>query len=291
MTAMRQSTISIANLANRVSELSTQIIKYLDESKYAHPDFTSKSPDAPETYAYEGLRNQLTDAALDLVRLVSGSKNTFRTLSFWHTDLAAIQVALHRKFFECVPDDNIGLSASEVAKATSIDVDRANRILKMLATHRIFEEAEGKFHHTAASVFLKTHVYAAMAEEQLELFSRASGEMSEWVDASPLEIDAKDSPFFRHFGELFYDYHDRRPEKAKRFSDAMRSWSTSMYARDRWQRLTPLAVDNSYTVLRDRFEWSNLTNTKVVDIGGGNGHVCVDLARVSINARLQTTIH
>jgi hypothetical protein len=229
MTSTGQSIVSIAALASRVSEVSTQIINYLDANKHAHPDFTSKSLDTPETYAYEGLRNQLTDAALDLVRLVSGPKNMFRTLSFWHTDLAAIQVALLRGFFDCIPDDNIGLSASDVAIAAAMDVDRANRVLKMLTTHRIFEEVESTFRHTAASMFLKTHIYAAMAEEQLELCSKASGDMSEWIEASPHGMDAKNSPFFRQFGETFYNYHELSQERSLRFSHAMRSWSTSEY--------------------------------------------------------------
>jgi hypothetical protein len=225
----RQDIASINSLANRVLEVSQQITHYLDENQHAHPNFTSKSPTYPETDAYESLRNQLTDATLDLLRLVSGPKKMIRTLSFWHTDLAAIQVALHRRFFDHVPDDDVGLSASEVAKATDMDVDRANRILKMLATHRIFGEVNGKFHHTAASNFLKTHIYAAMAEEQLELCFRASADMGKWIEESRHEMGAKNNPFFGHFGDTFYKYHEQSLCRAKRFSDAMRSWSTSMY--------------------------------------------------------------
>lgn len=228
ITPVRRNTASIANLADRVSKISTQIRAYLDDGKYAHPDFTPKSALLPESHAYDRLRNQLTDATMDLLRLTHGPKNIFRTMSFWHTDLAAAQVALSRNFFRLVPDDNVGLSASEIAKAASMDVDRANRFLKMLTTHRIFEEVDGKFRHTAFSNFLKTDLYRTMAEEQLNVCFKATSDMDEWIEASPYDSSVKDSPFYRQFKMDFYKYHSDDEERGKRFSDAMRSWGTSM---------------------------------------------------------------
>jgi hypothetical protein len=217
----------MVSLADRVSKLSTQINAYLDNNNHAHPDFTPASPILPETYAYEALRNQLSDAAHDLLRLANGPKNTFRTLTFSHTDLAATQVALRRKFFHCVPDNNIGLSAPEIAKAASMDVDRATRVLKMLATHRIFEEVNGKFRHTAASAFLKTSVFAAMAEASLDDFFKATSEMDNWIEGSPYDMGMENSAFVKRFGSSFYGHIDVDPEKAERFSIAMRAWSLS----------------------------------------------------------------
>lgn len=42
----------------------------------------------------------------------------------------------------------------------------------------------------------------------------------------------------------------------------------------------PMPVDNSVNVLRNGFDWESLQNKKVVDIGGGNGHISIDLAKV-----------
>ncbi|KAH3970206.1 hypothetical protein HBH70_214960 [Parastagonospora nodorum] len=260
---IRRNNTSFANLAGRVSKVSSQITAYLEKHEHAHPDFTPTSAVLPETYAYESLRNELTDATMDLMRLANGPKNIFRTMSFWHTDLAATQVALRRKFFDHVPDDNIGLTASEVAKATSMDVDRANRILKMLATHRIFEEVAGKFRHTALSNFLKTNIYRSMAEMQLDPCAKATSDMDDWIVASPYGMSVKDSPFYRQFKKDFYTY-TADESHGKLFSDAMRSWGT---------------IDNPFEMLRNNFDWGSLANTKVVDIGGGNGHVSLDLAR------------
>jgi hypothetical protein len=220
--------VSIASLTDRVCKLSTQIRTYLDDGKHTHPDFTSTSAPLPENPRYDRLRNQLTDAAMDLLRLIQGPKNILRTMSFWHTDLAAMQVALSRKFFHLVPDDNFGLSASEIGKATSMDNDRANRFLKMLATHRIFEEVDGRFRHTALSIFLKTDLYRTMAEEQLNVCFKATSDMDGWIEASPYNASVTDNPFYRQFKMDFYSYHSEDEERGKRFSDAMRSWGTSM---------------------------------------------------------------
>jgi hypothetical protein len=220
--------VSIASLTDRVCKLSTQIRTYLDDGKHTHPDFTSTSAPLPENPRYDRLRNQLTDAAMDLLRLIQGPRSILRTMSFWHTDLAAIQVALSRNFFRLVPDDNVGLSASEIGKVTSMDDDRANRFLKMLATHRIFEEVDGRFRHTALSNFLKTDLYRTMAEEQLNVCFKATSDMDDWIEASPYSSSVTDSPFYRQFKKDFYKYHSEDEEKGKRFSDAMRSWGTSV---------------------------------------------------------------
>jgi hypothetical protein len=225
---VRRSTASIVSLADQVAKVSTKINAYLTDKNHAQPDFSSSSPSVPETYDYQSLRNQLNDAAHDLLRLANGPKNTFRTMTFSHTDLAAVQVALRRKFFHSVPDDNVGLSASEVAKAAGMDEDRATRILKMLATHRIFAEEDGKFRHTAASAFLKTSVFASMAEAALDDFFKAASDMDKWIEDSPYEMSSDNSAFTKRFGKSFYGNVEADKYKSKRFSEAMTSWSLSM---------------------------------------------------------------
>ena len=41
-----------------------------------------------------------------------------------------------------------------------------------------------------------------------------------------------------------------------------------------------MSVDNSVNVLQNGFDWASLQNKKVVDVGGGNGHISIDLAKV-----------
>lgn len=218
---------SIDTLASQVFEVSTQISSYLSRNNHAHPNFGPTSPTVPDTYVYENLRNQLNDAAHDLIRLVNGPKNILRSLTFSHTDLAAAQVALRFKFFYHVPDNNIGLTPADLARVTNIDEDRISRILKMLATHRIFEEVDGKFRHTATSAFLKTSVFASMAEASLDHFFKATSEMDNWIEGSPYYMGLQNSAFSKRFGTTFYEHNEAEPKKAERFSKAMIGWSLS----------------------------------------------------------------
>jgi hypothetical protein len=144
-------------------------------------------------------------------------------MSFWHTDLAAIQVALSCNLFSLVLDDNVGLSASKIATAISIDNDCPNRFLKMLATYCIFEEVDGKFRYTALLNFLKTDLYCAIAEEQLNVYFKVTSDMDDWIEASLYNLSVKDSPFYRQFKKDFYKYYFEDLELGKRFSDAIRS--------------------------------------------------------------------
>jgi hypothetical protein len=219
--------ISISSLAERVSKLSQQITSYLDLNGYARPSFSPASAVPPETYEYESLCNQISDAALDILRLVKGPKNTFRTSVFSHMDLAAAQVASRRNFYNHVPDDNIGLTSAQLAKLAGMDEDRARRFLKMLATHRIFEEVNGKWRHTAASAYLKTSEYAAIVDVLLDDCFKATSDMDAWVEESPHKMGLENSAFYKRFGTTFYGYYDVNPDKAERFSKAMKAWTLS----------------------------------------------------------------
>jgi hypothetical protein len=110
------------------------------QNGHGHPDFTPNTAPPPETYEYQALRNQISDATMDMHRLVNGPLMTIHTLSFAHSHLAAFQVALSRKYFHIVPDNGIGLSAVEIAREAGMDEDRTRRILKILANQRTFQE-------------------------------------------------------------------------------------------------------------------------------------------------------
>jgi hypothetical protein len=65
--------------------------------------------------------------------------------------------------------------------------------------------------------------------------------------------------------QSIYDVFGQNPEKAALFSNAMKAYMT----------------DPSYDVkyLLDNYDWASLGEAKVVDIGGSQGHVAVELAR------------
>ena len=144
-----------------------------------------------------------------------------------HTDLAALQMALRSGFFSVVPDDNVGLAIPALATAVDMDVNRTRSVLKMLATHRIFEEHKGELRHTSTSALLRCPDFAALTEASLGEFAKASLEMPEWNQRSPHTQGLTDNAFSQRFGNTFYGHCARFPKDAHRFSQAMRAWGTS----------------------------------------------------------------
>jgi hypothetical protein len=167
---------SIPSLANQINNSLAKITSWLQTSSHQSPTFSASSPpDISSMPNYETLRAALNDDILDLLRLVNGPKTTLREFVFSHYDLAALQVALDRKFFDHVPlsenkiangetrEVNPGIedtiTAADIADKVCMDEDRTAGILRLLATHRIFEEVgegeTGRFRHTASSALSK----------------------------------------------------------------------------------------------------------------------------------------
>jgi hypothetical protein len=220
-----QASPSIASLAEQVSKLSASINLYLNTNGHQQPNFSLDSAELPETREYEALRNRFNDVVLDLHRLVNGPKNIFRTQGYAFGDCAAYQIALTRKYFKLIPVDNVGVSAADLAKEAGMDEDRTNRILKMLATQRIFEEANDKFRHTAASNFLRTSLFTAMSDVSYNEVFQAASETNRQIDVSPYSTGLKECGFYKKFGKTFYDYLEENPERALVFSKSMSGWS------------------------------------------------------------------
>ncbi|RWA12797.1 hypothetical protein EKO27_g2329 [Xylaria grammica] len=280
---VREQDTSIAALAQRISSLSSQLCSYLASNSFPEPNFSPDSGKVPETPEYEAIRAPLNDAALDLLRLINGPKRSLQEFFFSQYDLAALQIALDRRLFDHVPlppvssHDAVVQSAgvAEIAEKAGMDQDRTGRVMKMLATRRIFEEAEGepeRFTHTASSACLARDAdFYATADMQMDDMLRAASESSAVVSRSPFASEASKSAFHERFGVSMYQYYEQRPEKARRFTQAMSSWSK---------------LDRSIEELHSSFPWASLNDGKVVDIGGGNGHISIGLAREFPSLRL-----
>ncbi|PMD62788.1 S-adenosyl-L-methionine-dependent methyltransferase [Hyaloscypha bicolor E] len=269
--------LSIASLSDQISELSSQISACLSEAGQSEPDFsTSVASVLLTTPEYESLRASLNDAALDLLRLVNGPRNTLRTMCFSHYDLSSLQIALERGFFVHVPlpkeiqgKEDAGIHIARIAEKAKMDVDRAARVLRLLATHRIFEEVgsgSGRFRHTAMSALMaRDKDFHAMAHMQMDEIFKAASELSTLLDRHFAYVsDTENSAFRTRFGVTTYAYYEQNPLKGARFAQSMDAWSR---------------MNGQIAELHRSFPWASLKNGKIVDIGGGSGHISIGLAR------------
>lgn len=290
--------LSIDSLAQQVTSLSSQITNFLAANSHPQLNFRPQlgTHSVPDDQAYEALRAPLNDAALDLLRLVNGPKNSLRSLFFTHYDLAALQVALDRRLFHHVPLQSDYSQAgsepkatiAEIASKADMDEDRTGRVMRLLATHRIFEEIEGQhgtFRHTDSSaVFAKDHGFYAMADMQMDDMFKAASYTSTSIDRKPFESDAVNSPFHEMYGTTMYQFLQKNPAKATRFAQTMSSWSQGVF-----ERFSKIICPVANTIVGDRqieeliksFPWASIGEGTVVDIGGGSGHVSLAIGKVS----------
>ncbi|KAI4098308.1 MAG: hypothetical protein L6R37_006538 [Teloschistes peruensis] len=260
---------TLLKLAEDIHSKTYQMVKQLRQHQQVEPTFEADSPVVDprlETSCeYEELKNSVNEAANDLLLLINGPKTFLRTFLTTHYELAAFQVAIEFRFFENVPRQG-SIHVAELAGIVGMDADRTGRFLRLLATQRVFREVkEDFFAHTAASMALAVdpEVNSAAGMQMDEMF-KAAAETSNAIKANPQGAHSDDSPFkFRH-GLHTFQFYAKHPQKAKRFAEAMAGVSQ---------------MDRQFSELRDGYDWAKFGKGKIVDIGGGSGHVSIYLAK------------
>ncbi|KAH7135960.1 sterigmatocystin 8-O-methyltransferase precursor [Dendryphion nanum] len=256
----KEETTDLLALAKQVLDFTSSIVSHLESLDHPQPNFSISSTLVPKDEKYEGLRNKLNDVATDLLALVNGPHTQARKQTCQVHDLAAHQVAFHFDFFEVIPE-NGSAHLREISRKTGVDQDRAGRILRILCTQRIFKEVQkDTFAHTAYSVTIRRDEEmkasgAYMLDENFKADSEASLSIK----------DGAKTPFEQRHGMSVFEFYAKNPDKAARFAKAMAGITR---------------LDRQMTELKSGFTWRNLgQNAKVVDIGGGSGHIGVALAR------------
>lgn len=255
----------LLRLSQTVLEATSAIVQHLQETKQQEPSFHQNSTFIQRNDKFEATRISLNDAALSLLRLVNGPVNEFRSFFMTQYDLAAYQVALEFELFRNVPL-NGRIHVSELAQKAGMDEDRCGRVVKHLTTQHVFNELElDVFEHSATSALIARDAgIEALLLSQVDEMFRAASETSTCVQNTPFESDSFNSPFATRFGKPAYLWYGENPDKGVRFARGM----TGVAQMDR-----PIAT------LRDDFPWAKLESSgKVVDVGGGSGHVSLHLA-------------
>ncbi|KAF4998731.1 hypothetical protein FGRMN_3057 [Fusarium graminum] len=258
-------TSNLMQLSKAVLQATSAIVYHLQKTNQEEPSFDQNSSVIQGDDELEATRNVLNEAANDLLHLVNGPVNQFRWFFMSHYDLAAHQVALQSGFFKHVPlNGKIGLP--ELAHKAGMDQDRCGRVVRHLTTHRVFNEVEPDvFEHTASSALLArdSNVEALLLMQFDEMF-KASTATSASVKDAPFESNSNTCGFATYHGMSAYSWYTEHPDKALNFAKAMAALTQ---------------MDRPVSTLRDEFAWDKLGALgKIVDVGGGSGHVSIYLA-------------
>jgi hypothetical protein len=133
-------------------------------------------------------------------------------------------------------------SVDELAAGSGADPDMLNRLLRALASDRIFEEVE-------PGVYANTEASAMLTEDGWDAFARLFG--GPWLQAIAALDTSGEASFPRVFGDEFWSWFRDHPEERALFDRAMeQGWQ------GRIERLDAVGFRGDETV---------------VDVGGGNG--------------------
>ncbi|RYP52771.1 hypothetical protein DL768_002122 [Monosporascus sp. mg162] len=253
----------LLRLANDILNDTTRIIRYLNTHERLTQSFARNSTERLETDEYNSVRNSLIANLEDLKYLIEGPRNAMRTFLRLGNDLAALQVAFEFELFRLIPRDG-DMDVAQLALEAGMDEDRACRVLRMLATHRIFIETTPRsFAHTPSSIlFHDDEELMCTGQYIMDEFFKAASESASCIRAAPQVSSSVHSPFATRHGVPLFKYYEQHPDRAARFAKAMAGWTK---------------LDRQVDV-KGGFPWGNLQGT-VLDVGGGSGHVSMALAQ------------
>ncbi|KAI1812318.1 S-adenosyl-L-methionine-dependent methyltransferase [Poronia punctata] len=256
---------SLLALAEDILKKTQETVAYLRASNQAEPTFAIGSSLVPETPEYSALQGSLTESLEALQRLVEGPRKFLRSVCLLGFELIAFQIALEFNFFTIV-EPGKEISVQELAEKAGLDHDRTRRTVNMLMTHRFFQQSRpGWIVHSSSSIILHEDPEIRSAVHFcLDEMLKAAADSNTSLKASPYEYDTDNCPFKTRHGHSIFEYYTHHPEYAGRFAQAMAGITR---------------MGRNITQLIDSFPWQKLEGT-VVDVGGGSGHVSMELAKL-----------
>ncbi|KAI0468883.1 S-adenosyl-L-methionine-dependent methyltransferase [Xylaria cf. heliscus] len=256
---------TLLHLAQTISQLSKQLHDGLGPASHLGLAESNDLPDGSDNAGLKTIRSSLNDVIQDLQLLVNGPKAILRSLYGSHYDLAAHQVALEFKFFEKVPLDGT-ISIDALASSTRLSPDVVGRVLRLLATQRVFHEIrKNEFAHTPLSATIaKEEDLEASFHMQMDEVFQAASETAKYLRQSPSKLDGAHCPFSMRFQMPIFEYYKQNPEKGERFGKALAGATQ---------------LDRDVDALCNQYDWQSVQNGTVVDVGGSDGSVSLILAK------------
>jgi 2-polyprenyl-3-methyl-5-hydroxy-6-metoxy-1,4-benzoquinol methylase len=136
----------------------------------------------------------------------------------------------------------------------------------------------------ALPVYLYRSKYVAVKAnmfDRLDEFFKAASETSASIKESPTITDGQRNAFVTRHGTDLFQFYKQDPQRAARFASAMAGVSRcKSYRFDWWRCADNAPVERHFDSLKESFPWETISHGKVIDVGGGSGHMSVSLARV-----------
>ncbi|KAL1969135.1 hypothetical protein VTN77DRAFT_389 [Rasamsonia byssochlamydoides] len=212
-------------------------------------------------------RNELINAAHDLLRLAQGPVDHLVTLAYAAVDTANLATVVRFEIPQKVPFGST-ISLADLATATGLDENVLTRTVRYAITNGIFIEPEpGQIAHTAASATLaKNKSLHDMTVFNSGFSTRIVVSLADALkmQGQPNAPEAAFNVSYPGYVNLF-DYMAKNPEASQGYFNYL----------DGRGKLPRYAVDN---VVRS-WDWESVASGIIVDVGGASGYNSIALAR------------
>ncbi|KAL2756633.1 hypothetical protein ACRALDRAFT_1080807 [Sodiomyces alcalophilus JCM 7366] len=271
MSANASSQPRILELASTISDSVAKLHQILTAAGQPSPSFDE---DAPLAIPKEGsdAQDAILDATSELYDLLLEPLDLLFQKS-GHVNNVSMQAISRHNIASIVPAGG-QISFAEIAKQTGLDESALTRILRHAMTMRIFREPEpGMVAHTKVSKMLALpHVNDWQYTGSHEMWPAAAktiDAMHKWPSSE--EPNETGYSLANNTTESIYGVLSADPSRALRFAGAMKAYS--------------LGSGHHTSYIVDHYPWGSLPRTtatettRVVDMGGGRGHVAMALAK------------
>ncbi|KAI0900092.1 S-adenosyl-L-methionine-dependent methyltransferase [Annulohypoxylon nitens] len=264
------SSSQILELSSRIAANTAKLNDYLTANNLPTPSFDLNAPlDTliPKNEAdVEKARVAIIDDTLELRRLVLEPREYLMSYS---PDELISQQAITR--FGLAHSFPVGGEATfaEIACATGMNEVLIRRIIRHAIMKDIFTEpCPGVVRHNAVSRLLaEDHVIHDWVGASTDDMWQAASQTCNAIAKYPNSSEPHETGFSlaNQTNKSIYEFLSDYPERARRFGNAMRSFTQGT------------GFELSHIV--DNFPWRDIENGTVVDVGGSQGFVCFALAR------------
>ncbi|ROW16957.1 hypothetical protein VPNG_01428 [Cytospora leucostoma] len=255
--AFNASTTRLTQLATHILESVAELEEKLSNQGFPSPTFNEDAPALLPKDTVQ-VRDSIIDAAAEVQDLLQGPLD----IIFRHGS------AISRFNIASLVPSGGQTTFAEIAKKTGLEEGTICRTLRHAMTMRVFREPEpGVVAHTQASRALMDPVandwMGCGTEEMWPASTRMVDAMEKW----PGTQEPNETAFALANGteESIYQVLGASPERAHRFANCMKAYMGM-------QEYNASHVVNNY-------DWKSLGPVKIVDVGGGAGHVTMELAK------------
>ncbi|KAK6541923.1 hypothetical protein TWF694_007698 [Orbilia ellipsospora] len=264
----------LSELAATISANAKIVEDYLESKGLPYPSFAADGPSnfpipqTPETEEIHDARQALLTASKHIYDLATGPNEYLRWLVWNYNDVSTLHVIVSFEIPKIVPLEG-DISYAEIGEKCKVPELKIRQVLRLAMVNRLFyEPRHGYVAHTAASRLLREDpLMLNWVSYNTDDLAPASLKVVDALKQFPDSGETSDTAFaLANNNESLFQFLGARPERAKRFGQAMSAFSTGQ----------GYAVEH----LVNGYNWGKLPkDATVVDVGGATGFVCVELAK------------